>query len=658
MFPAVSLWADMRSESSVFDPLKVAPWYFSVEEALASDEPVLKLDLSGQELTELPPELFGLRTIRVLLLNGNALTSLPDEMTQLSDLSELEVSGNLLENFPGVILSLYGLNELELNDNRIAEIPEEISVLQDLTELELRANRLAKLPASLVEMRRLEEIKVDHNRIARMDPGIFKLPRLIELTIAHNQLTDFDVDFTGNRSLRELDIAHNRIEHLPDGVFHLPLDTCFLWQPAMGRLRGDQYRWLLLRPYNDGDEFALAPAESGNAEDARYYLSHLEEVAADSGMLRQAEVALLAAKVYRLLRESDAAEDAATMALSRLKACLEQDDIDFRTESRAELEEMRSRAQALLALAEAEVLRGRFSWMFRACLLGCVVGLSAILGTVLISRRRLQRAHQLMAAQKSTIEDQARRLASANATKDRILSIVGHDLRNPFAAISGLAETLRSESRWDGACRESKYPRLIAAAAREAGALLENLLSWCRSREGLLQLNPEFLEMAPLVNTVLELYGPNLESKHLRVETDLEAELMIFADRQMLLTVLRNLIGNAIKFTPEAGVIQLRAFSTSEDVRIEIEDSGIGMSHSEVDSLFSGAGSMTKQGTAGEKGAGLGMYLCREFISLNDGSMEIRSVPGEGSVFSVSLPLCGMAVRRSRNLAAMARSVV
>jgi signal transduction histidine kinase len=645
----------LLAEPAAHDPdaLSKAPWYFSVDEALASPSPVFKLDLSGQDLTALSPALFALTDLQILLLNDNRLEALPPELERLSRLSELELNGNRFTQFPDVVFSLRHLHELELNSNQLETIPEGIARLADLTELEARHNRLVALPASLAEMAHLEEIKVDHNRIDRIAPEIFRLPRLIEITFSHNLVETLEAgeDWSRNRSLRELDVSHNRLTQLPPALFQLPLDTCHLWQPTLHRLNEAHFRWLASRRSNDSQEFALSLAERGD-ENALYYLGLLQEQAKGQDLLVAARTSLLAAKVFRILRRSGEVDRALHDALAALDTFAESDAAEERSEARTEAESLHLLAESLLAQTDAELLAQKLSLLFRGFLLLAIIALSAVLGTVFLSRRRLQQAHRRLSAQTRTIEEQTAHLTRLNATKDRLFSIIGHDLRNPFNAIRGLADQLAAAAAKAGRGSTARQAHFISSAALEASAILDNLLSWARTQDGSLALHPEIIDASVLVHAVLELHGPNFVAGDLSPTVETEPGLKVFADRRTLEAALRNLLSNAIKFTPPGGRLHLSALHRDGLVQFSVEDSGPGLSAAQLEAVLSPEGENPEQSRmrAGEA-RGLGLILCRDFVARNEGTLAVASTPGNGACFTISLPLAALPKARSPVLA-------
>lgn len=180
--------------------------------------------------------------------------------------------------------------------------------------------------------------------------------------------------------------------------------------------------------------------------------------------------------------------------------------------------------------------------------------------------------------------------------------------------------------------------RGIDNASQQLSALLDNLLEWSRTQRGKVSISPSVINLSSLVETMIPVYEPTFHKKGITFASDISTEIHVLADRNMLHTVLRNLISNAIKFTPTGGQISIgaRKYSTNMTT-IALTDTGIGMSEEVRRKLFDNSG-FTTYGTNGEKGTGLGLGLCKDFIELNNGQIRVQSVLGKGSTFLIYLP--------------------
>lgn len=622
------------------DDIKIAPWFTSLDEALRQPDSVVKLDLSDQDLNALPAAVLELRELRLLLLNNNRLVSLPADLGRLAKLSELELNHNALTTFPRSLLDLAALNELELSGNRLDALPADLDRLAGLTELELLDNQIADLPPALGRLAHLEELKLDRNRLATLPPWIFQLPSLLELTASGNLLTTLPPEVGDARSLRELDVSRNRLASLPAELTRLRLASVQLWQDTLARLPPDQLDWLLRTPTHDLSAFVLHLAEARRAAEVDHYFAALESAAASPAARAQASLA--GARAYRDLGDSARALTLATRAVEGFTSlgALNDDDAPDYPASRQIVYASRREAATLLALLETEVHQARLRLWLRSALAAGLAIVAAFLVLLARSHRRLRSAHRLLARQNEQLEEQAARLARLNATKDKLFSLIGHDLRGPLSALGALSGRLRPELTTDAGRR---LVTLFEGAALQLSALLDNLLRWAQSQIRETGFAPAFIDLGELVDGVVEQYRALLASKDIHLRLDIAPGLHIYGDPTMLATVVRNLLANAVKFSETGDRIAITAEARAGEVVLEVADTGVGMEPAQLARLFAADGPRSLEGTHGERGAGLGLLLCDEFVRRHDGRVEVRSTPGEGSVFRVTLPACGLA---------------
>ena len=225
------------------------------------------------------------------------------------------------------------------------------------------------------------------------------------------------------------------------------------------------------------------------------------------------------------------------------------------------------------------------------------------------------------------------------ATKDKLFSIVAHDLRSPFNSIIGFSELLKENSN-DILLEDSEqYIKIINSAAKNTLILLDNLLNWAKSQTGQLSFNPEKILFSEVAQEIITLSKSIAKSKNIALECSCTDNIEIYVDVNMLNTVLRNLISNAIKFTNVGGHIKVSAALKQDHVEITISDNGIGIPKEKCNELFSIASNTTTPGTADENGSGLGLVLCKEFIQKNNGDIWVESEENKGSNFIFTLPI-------------------
>ena len=246
--------------------------------------------------------------------------------------------------------------------------------------------------------------------------------------------------------------------------------------------------------------------------------------------------------------------------------------------------------------------------------------------------------NDLLNTQASALEQKNYQLKNLNSTKDKLFSIISHDLRSPFNAILGFHSLLVSNYSEYTETERQKMIGQVHSASNKVYELVENLLNWARIQTGSIQHSPVRFDVKNEILGKCDLYGKIAEIKGISLKHQLFDKLEAFADINLLKTVLRNLINNAIKFTPAGGNILITAMRDNQFIEISVIDSGIGMTRKKIETLFSLEKTRTKNGTDGEKGSGLGLVLCKEFVEKNKGTITVVSQPGKGSTFSFTVP--------------------
>jgi PAS domain S-box-containing protein len=229
-------------------------------------------------------------------------------------------------------------------------------------------------------------------------------------------------------------------------------------------------------------------------------------------------------------------------------------------------------------------------------------------------------------------------LKQLNATKDKFFSIIAHDLKNPFITILGFSELLLSD--YSDLTDEEKiyYIEEMKKSSESSHALLQNLLQWSRSQTGFIEFHPRPLNLLEIINQNIGLLESTAAKKEIVLNTGVLPEIEILADDDMINTIIRNLISNAIKFTPRQGTIMVNAEQHDKFVNVSIQDNGRGMTEDVVEKLFRIDVSHTTLGTEKETGSGLGLMLCREFVKKNGGDIWVESKVSNGSKFTFSVP--------------------
>jgi signal transduction histidine kinase/ligand-binding sensor domain-containing protein len=237
------------------------------------------------------------------------------------------------------------------------------------------------------------------------------------------------------------------------------------------------------------------------------------------------------------------------------------------------------------------------------------------------------------------LEEQKQHIEELNASKDKFFSIIAHDLKNPFQSIIGFSEMQKEEIKSGDFARIGEYAGRINTSAVQTLRLLENLLEWANSQRGNISFSPASINLVELLNEDFIILNEMAIGKNIELKNSLPYDLKIMADKNMIKTIVRNLISNAIKFTRRNGKVEVKALIYNRHVEISVSDSGIGMTKESIAKLFRLDGNPSTRGTENEKGTGLGLFLCKEFIEKHGGKIWVESEPGKGSVFRFNLPL-------------------
>jgi signal transduction histidine kinase len=280
------------------------------------------------------------------------------------------------------------------------------------------------------------------------------------------------------------------------------------------------------------------------------------------------------------------------------------------------------------------------TWWFMTLFgIGCsLLVTSIIFSSVQSSRREKARLEELLKVRTHEIEQSREELENLNRKKDLIFSILSHDLRSPLTTLKGFLGLLIDHSDSLSKADLQRYATSIRNSVTTSLDLIDNTLFWSLSQTGNIQCTPTSVQLTSVFEKIKGLYQLTAERKHLTINFPNTNGLAVFADENMVYVLFRNLVSNAIKFTPEMNTIRVEAYDNGEDVSVSIKDSGIGMTSEEINKIFLFDNPMVKKGTSSEKGTGLGLILCKKFVEANRGKLLIESKPGVGSVFTVVLP--------------------
>lgn len=237
-----------------------------------------------------------------------------------------------------------------------------------------------------------------------------------------------------------------------------------------------------------------------------------------------------------------------------------------------------------------------------------------------------------------TIQEQKSKLAQLNASKDRFFSIVSHDMKGTFGSL--LSFTQYVSKSFDDWSRDD-LKRLIyemCASAEKNYKLLENFLEWSKTQMGANPFQPSRVLIEYIIVQAIQVFQEQANAKNIKILYDFNSEHYIYADSQMLATIFRNLISNAIKFSNSGGTVNVTCKEKGDQLEIQIEDNGCGMDQDILDNLFFMDKKCQTIGTAGEKGTGLGLILCKDLLEKNHGQIHVKSKKDHGTTFTIHLP--------------------
>ena len=255
-----------------------------------------------------------------------------------------------------------------------------------------------------------------------------------------------------------------------------------------------------------------------------------------------------------------------------------------------------------------------------------------------VNYKKLMAANDRIRDQKNELENLNDELREANAVKDKFYSIIAHDLKDPFQVLLISSEVLHQDYK---EMEEEEIQKYISGIYRTSGnlaSLLENLLQWSRTQYGEIECKPKTIALNLLAKEQIDFFITRAEKKNIKLLSEIPKHAVAYADENMVQSIFRNLVGNALKFTYPGGKVSLSTKEEDNVIIASVSDTGVGIPEDKLDALFNLGGNITTTGTAKEKGTGLGLMLCKEFVEKNGGMIWVTSRLGKGSTFSFSLP--------------------
>ena len=250
-----------------------------------------------------------------------------------------------------------------------------------------------------------------------------------------------------------------------------------------------------------------------------------------------------------------------------------------------------------------------------------------------------KKANRVLKEQKRNIEKINKELEAVNKTKDKLFSIIAHDIRSPIISLQNMTDLMDDYLNANQIDQYMKTVPEINRSVKHLNLMMENLFNWSVSQRGQVQTNKTEFDLSGMVESCIELQKIYAEVKNISISINETDEALINADINMIRSVFNNLISNAIKFTPVGGKINIDFKVINSFVRVDISDSGCGMDEEKLNKIFLLDESKIKSGTKGERGIGLGMVITKEFLEKNDGTITVKSTPGKGTTFTVQIKL-------------------
>jgi signal transduction histidine kinase len=237
------------------------------------------------------------------------------------------------------------------------------------------------------------------------------------------------------------------------------------------------------------------------------------------------------------------------------------------------------------------------------------------------------------------LRQREKQLRELNTTKDTLLSVISHDLKTPFYNIMGLGELLLKDyDNYDDTTKK-EFITNIVDSSRVSHSLLENLLNWTRVQTGKIVSNPENIVLGEVIEDILHFVHQPAANKEVELVYNSKEEITVFADINMLQTIFRNLLTNAIKYTPRKGKVEIKTLKEEDRVTVEISDTGVGIPKDRLGKMFAPSKLSSTPGTENEPGSGFGLILTKQFVLMNKGEISVKSKEGKGTTFRFDLPI-------------------
>ncbi len=255
-----------------------------------------------------------------------------------------------------------------------------------------------------------------------------------------------------------------------------------------------------------------------------------------------------------------------------------------------------------------------------------------------VQSEKLRDLNNILKKNLDYIEMQNKELEVANSTKNKLFSIISHDLINPLSTLSSFSDLLNEQIIKEDTEQHKRLVHGISDSVANLNQLTQNLLNWSRTQINTIQTSKVRFSIFNIIDTNIRLFQQSLDAKGIKVNCNVSKDIDVFADKDMIETVFRNLLNNAIKFSHSGGSIDVNSEVVNDEVIVSVRDYGVGMNEKIKENLFRIHNTKSTYGTNNEKGSGLGLIICYEFLKLNDCKLFVDSTVGKGTTFAIVFP--------------------
>ncbi|MFW5657438.1 MAG: tetratricopeptide repeat-containing sensor histidine kinase [Bacteroidota bacterium] len=390
-----------------------------------------------------------------------------------------------------------------------------------------------------------------------------------------------------------------------------------------------------------GDDFAITDYRIAYAEVLQHQGKMIQaieqaregfQLASDNNLMDfKRDAAYRLKELYQLMNKSDSALYFQTMYYTY------RDSVQ-NIQTVQQLADLRTKFEVSQKQAEVDTLTKRKSIQL-IIISALIIILFLAIWLIIIYNKNLKRAREfsrVLNERKDELEEQRKALKELNYMKDKIFSIVSHDLRTPISSLGGISFMIKESMENDNKAMLLEAVNFIDHTVVSLTGLLENLLNWAMFQQGRFTYSEQKIGTKTLINEVVDVFTTFIIAKNIQLKLDLQDDVCIKGDKNSLMTVFRNLLSNALKYTPKGGTISIVSSFTGDDsVEFIIRDTGVGIPPDRLPDLFKLKDNKSTLGTDNEKGLGLGLNLVHEFVTLNHGKISVESTPGKGTTFTL-----------------------